>query len=107
MLNEAIELYSSMRKDDFITSTQSVNRLLRTLVDLLQARFHSLLTVIVGSSIWLNVVTYEEAIQAAVMLKDLDKGFELMKSMEKDGMGPSVFAYNLILGGLCKVHVLL
>ncbi|KHN07849.1 hypothetical protein glysoja_047707 [Glycine soja] len=68
MLNEAIELYSSMRKDDFITSTHSVNRLLRTL-----------------------------AIQAAVMLKDLDKGFEFMKSMEKDGMGPSVFAYNLLL----------
>ncbi|KAG5040168.1 hypothetical protein JHK82_012292 [Glycine max] len=87
MLNEAIELYSSMRKDDFITSTHSVNRLLRTLVDLLQARFHSLLTVIVGS----------KAIQAAVMLKDLDKGFEFMKSMEKDGMGPSVFAYNLLL----------
>ncbi|KAL2566252.1 hypothetical protein AAZV13_19G154200 [Glycine max] len=105
MLDEATDLYSSMRKDGFIPSTRSVNRLLRTLVD--SRHFEKTLPVfadVVDSGIRPDAVTYGKAVQAAVMLKDLDKGFELMKSMEKDGMGPSVFAYNLILGGLCKVR---
>ncbi|KAL9332050.1 hypothetical protein ACSQ67_001660 [Phaseolus vulgaris] len=105
MLNEATDLYFSMRKDGFLPSTRSVNRLLRTLVA--SRHFEKTLSVfadVVDSDIQPDVITYGKAVQAAVMLKDLDKGFDLVSSMEKEGLGPYVFAYNLILGGLCKVR---
>ena len=47
---------------------------------------------VVDFGILLDTVTYGKVVLAAVMLKDLNKGFELTKFMEKDGMGPSVLA---------------
>ncbi|GAU16020.1 hypothetical protein TSUD_338910 [Trifolium subterraneum] len=38
-----------------------------------------------------NAFSYAKAVHSAVMLKDLDKCFELIDSMEKDGIRPFVF----------------
>ncbi|CAL0310501.1 unnamed protein product [Lupinus luteus] len=104
-INDATHLYYSMVKDGFTPSIASVNRLLKTLAS--GKRFHQTLVVfskIAGSGVRLDVGSYEKAVLAAVMLKDVDKGFGFMRSMEKEGLSPSVFVYNLVMGGFCKIR---
>ncbi|KAI9110589.1 hypothetical protein K1719_018455 [Acacia pycnantha] len=103
MVDEAMELYSLMKKDDMLPSTGSVNRLLETLINLKQYnKILDLFLDFVESGIQPNTFSYSKAVQAAVMLKDLKRALELINDMEEGGVSPSKFIYNLVIGGLCK-----
>ncbi|KAG6437281.1 hypothetical protein SASPL_102194 [Salvia splendens] len=52
--------------------------------------------------VWMDKFSYGKAIQSAVKLGDLDKGFELMNLMKKRGIMANRFVYNVLIGGLCR-----
>ncbi|KAK1567258.1 hypothetical protein Q3G72_009948 [Acer saccharum] len=93
---EALQLYSSLRKDGGFPSLASLNLLLDCLVTC--HRFED----IVDSGFQPDKFTYEKAVQAAVKIGDLKRAREVVDLMKKRGVRPNVFIYNVLIGVLCK-----
>ncbi|KAJ0088773.1 hypothetical protein Patl1_33255 [Pistacia atlantica] len=101
---EATQLYYSIRKDGIFPSLASLSVLLECLMNcnLFVDRTLELFEKIVGSGFLTDRFTYGKAVQAVVKLGDLDRGFEIVKSMKRRGVSPNVFVYNVLISGLCK-----
>ncbi|KAB2607704.1 pentatricopeptide repeat-containing protein [Pyrus ussuriensis x Pyrus communis] len=94
MPNEAVELYSLMRKSGTRPCLASVNVMLESLVT--SKHFGKTLELFseifeLGQGIRPDKFTYGKAIQASVKLGDLERAGQLV-----------CFVYNVLLGGLCK-----
>ncbi|KAI9157190.1 hypothetical protein LWI28_018158 [Acer negundo] len=94
---EALQLYSSVRKDGGFPSLASPNLLLDCLVTC--NRFDKTLELfedIVDSGFQPDKFTYGKAVQAAVKIGDLKRAREVVDLMKKRGVRPNVFIYNVL-----------
>lgn len=95
--NEAIELYSLVRGEGNFPSTFAFNLFLECLVN--SNKFDETLRIFsdaVNSGVWVDQFSYGKAIQSAVKLGDLRRGFGLMYKMNECGLRPNVFVYNVL-----------
>ncbi|CAH8272847.1 unnamed protein product [Arabidopsis lyrata] len=105
MISEAADLFFALRSEGIFPSSDSLTLLLDHLVKAKQFR--------VTINVFLNILDsdfrpskfmYGKAIQATVKLSDVGKGLELFNRMKHDRIYPSVFIYNVLIDGLCKVR---